>query len=90
MKAVYMAIIILASIMAYGFANAETESTVSPVLEDYYSNYVSEVGVLKAHKVEKRVKGGWNCYPYGDDEVGFFRTMEQYQNAYDPAIFAVE
>ena len=83
MKAVYMAIVILASVMAYGFANAD-----SLVLDDYYTEYASTVLIQKAHKIEKREDGGWNCYPYGDQTVGYYRTEEEYQNAYDPAIFA--
>ena len=83
MKAVYMAIAILASAMIYGQANAG-----SPVLEDYYTEYSNSVLFLKAHKIEKRNDGGWNCYPFGDQEVGYYQTEEQYRNAYDPSIFA--
>ena len=90
MKAIYIAVLILAGAMAFGqYANADTTEG-QAVLEDYYSSYVGEVGVVNAHRVVKRNGGGWNCYPYGDQEVGFYQTLEQYHNAYDPSIYAVE
>ncbi len=84
MKAVYLAIAILASAMIYGQANA------SEALDNYYDTYAGQVLVHKAHKIEKRNDGGWNCYPFGDETVGYYSTDEQYKNAYDPAIFAQE
>ena len=88
MKAVYMAVVILVLAFTYGqYANAESGA----VLADYYTEYGNgTVLIQKAHKVEKRAGAGWNCYPYGDQEVGYYQTLEQYKNAYDPSIYAVE
>jgi len=82
MKVVGISIVIMIIIIAVGqYANAGN-------LDDYYTEYANGVLVQKAHKVEKRPNGGWNCYPYGDQTVGYYQTKEQYENAYDPAIFA--
>lgn len=86
MKAVYMAVVIFVLAFTYGqYANAESGA----VLSDYYTEYGNEALIQKAHEV-KKANGTWNCYPFGDQDVGYFQTEEQYRNAYDSSIYAVE
>jgi hypothetical protein len=81
---VYIAIIILIGVMIYGQVYADSDQ----ILKEYYNEHIPEVSILKAET--KRPNGIWNCHPYGDDDVGYFRTEEEYNNAYDPAIYARE
>ena len=85
MKMIFLAAVILLLAFTYGQVKADDHA-----LEDYYTEYASGVLIQKAFKIEKRPSGGHNCYPYGDQNVGYFSTQEQYENAYDPAIFAQE
>ena len=84
MKNVYIALILFAVIYTIGQVRAGESSSLS----DYYSDYA--VPVLSAQEKARQGKSYPGCKPYGDDTVGYYKTKEEYKNAYDPAIMAME
>jgi len=84
MKNVYIAMAVFAIIFTIGQVRAGESST----LENYYSEYA--VPILSAQEKAHQGQQYPGCKPYGDSTVGYFKTKEEYNNAYDPALFAQE
>jgi len=86
MKAVYMAIIIMIVAITWGqMANAEETNSVEVqvILDSYYNS------LINMH-VSDSERERHNAKLYGNDNVGYYKTQEEYCNMYDPAISALE
>jgi len=84
MKNVFIGAIFFALIFTITQVRAREGSSLSEYYSDYY------VPVLPAQEKARQGIKYPGCKPYGDDTVGYFKTKEEYNNAYDPAIMATE
>jgi len=83
MKNIYIAVIVLATIFTIGQLKAQPAT-----LDTYYMAY-SGINMPESERLHQGKKYK-NCLPYGDETVGYYKTLEEYNNQYDPALRAVD